>query len=154
METLKRRVLSHPTRDVWVEMQYFLSASICESVTSHTGCVSRNLSFLGASVGTCLSHPTRDVWVEISNRLERFNPLRVTSHTGCVSRNTDWLHAVVFPAVTSHTGCVSRNLQWCKDAGKRDQSHPTRDVWVEIVRLPKSSIVTDVTSHTGCVSRN
>ena len=78
---------SHPTRDVWVEMTKKHYTQEIITVTSHTGCVSRNAfetaldtSGIVTSHTGCVSrnkpgqlfycnkngsHPTRDVWVEI-----------------------------------------------------------------------------------------
>ena len=122
---------SHPTRDVWVEIFVKMFHFVLLSVTSHTGCVSRNgkpvphlgifkvtshtgcvsRNIYGCSHGSCYlgSHPTRDVWVEICN----FS-----------------ISSLVF------------------------LSHPTRDVWVEMQRIPEYVTLGRVTSHTGCVSRN
>ena len=56
--------------------------------------------------------------------------------------------------VTSHTGCVSRNDRWFRAVAGYYESHPTRDVWVEIVAVQCLTTSIPVTSHTGCVSRN
>ena len=80
-------LLSHPTRDVWVEMRVIWWLTTVNSVTSHTGCVSRNCSVA-----------LQNLWSW------------VTSHTGCVSRNWEGCSQRLMHMVTSHTGCVSRNL--------------------------------------------
>ena len=56
-------------------------------VTSHTGCVSRNIE-----------------------ELQEAGVDSVTSHTGCVSRNLIGVDIPQQMLVTSHTGCVSRNI--------------------------------------------
>ena len=123
--------MSHPTRDVWVEIQYWL---LFRSQT--------------------WSHPTRDVWVEIQVGDVVFFKGTVTSHTGCVSRNISNVDGMTDDEVTSHTGCVSRNIYMAYNINIRHQSHPTRDVWVEMSLQAYRKSYKSVTSHTGCVSRN
>ena len=82
----KEGVTSHPTRDVWVEIYVLRWKGWENDVTSHTGCVSRNVN---------------------STQIHSNN--YVTSHTGCVSRNRTSCRCSCLYAVTSHTGCVSRN---------------------------------------------
>ena len=127
----KRNIWSHPTRDVWVEIGAVGLGAEETSVTSHTGCVSRNACSLVIAAPNVRSHPTRDVWVEISTGDTYFYRIPVTSHTGCVSRNysSGGIRCRFF--VTSHTGCVSRNC------------FTFFHCWSNLV-----------TSHTGCVSRN
>ena len=145
--------MSHPTRDVWVEIY----------VSEFNQCLNS-------------SHPTRDVWVEILRSYRAALEAQVTSHTGCVSRNSTATSIRFDSFVTSHTGCVSRNLSHLFFSALR-KSHPTRDVWVEIwdfcikednlLSHPTRDVWVEiqhrerqkgggnrVTSHTGCVSRN
>ena len=150
----RNRSTSHPTRDVWVEMVFFAKDFETSTVTSHTGCVSRNemsneYAFFGllshptrdvwveiikmtSHIRDFLSHPTRDVWVEILVPCFSSSGPTVTSHTGCVSRNLSYSSTNMVHFVTSHTGCVSRNEEEIKLLQEESKSHPTRDVWVEI----------------------
>ena len=149
-----------------------------EYVTSHTGCVSRNVvaDMVVTPVKAVTSH-TGCVSRNFLLSLVENKRQSVTSHTGCVSRNaSNSLMHLVF-IVTSHTGCVSRNKNY-SGVFSVSKSHPTRDVWVEIL-LPATSFIywysshptrdvwvemyntlddvlsnLFVTSHTGCVSRN
>ena len=123
--------MSHPTRDVWVEISHTFRNFRNHSVTSHTGCVSRNTKDQKSAYEGLVSHPTRDVWVEINMKTSRKPRSNVTSHTGCVSRNF-LLYVFLFNTyVTSHMGCVSRN------------------------RLVNQAFASHcVISHMECVSRN
>ena len=86
-------------------MVYETMDSSFDPVTSHKGCVSRNLLYL----------------LDGSDYI-------VTSHKGCVSRNTEELEKQNRDFVTSHKGCVSRNDR-LEQTYKNDlKSHPTRDV--------------------------
>ena len=101
--------LSHPSRDVWIEILNHCKWNRCNRVTSLTGCVDWNsssrafislcwrhiphgmcgLKFLpcGRLRNGIKSHPSRDVWIEIQTK--SCNPiiLWVTSLTGCVDWN-------------------------------------------------------------------
>ena len=100
-------------------------------VTSHTGCVSRNLDEIKKEAKkTChIPHGMCEQKSDIICCID--GEKYVTSHTGCVSRNLPIDIPATSPVVTSHTGCVSRNL--------------------ELANVEEEKIVT---SHTGCVSRN
>ena len=167
---------SHPTRDVWVEIDGTCNPAGPKHVTSHTGCVSRNWKLGDKQFIDYASHPTRDVWVEISTSCRTLigimsHPTRdvwveikkqawtvplksVTSHTGCVSRNllAHWLSSCGC-SVTSHTGCVSRNhtRRWNCDTYFVTSHTGCVSRNLDLIQL--YTIVT-VTSHTGCVSRN
>ena len=126
-----KRDRSHPTRDVWVEIVWDAEKCCWKKVTSHTGCVSRNSLFDGGDMEDYASHPTRDVWVEIfCNIFPKTIALSHPTRDVWVEMNNDVCHVYLL-SVTSHTGCVSRNVS----------AHNLR------CRKP-------VTSHTGCVSRN
>ena len=163
---------------MWVEIQHReRQKGGGNRVTSHTGCVSRNKKLPFVAPEEVPSHPTRDVWVEISNGITSFLLSIVTSHTGCVSRNCKHLlyrciqrivtshtgcvsrnfftsYEFYRQVVTSHTGCVSRNYKMTIWLYQKITSHPTRDVWVEIVRVQSVLTSVSVTSHMGCVNRN
>ena len=99
-----------------------------ESVTSHTGCVSRNYIITKGLnyVNPVTSHTgcvSRNYIMTISILI-----LEVTSHTGCVSRNDYEKTYALSILVTSHTGCVSRNVRFTLSDGEEITSHPTRDV--------------------------
>ena len=123
--------MSHPTRDVWVEIRcFFLLLHRWES------------------------HPTRDVWVEIYRSLYVEPPLTVTSHTGCVSRNRKHIVYKSLGYVTSHTGCVSRNTLGAAMTREQAVTSHTGCVSRNFTRLDRWFRAVAVTSHTGCVSRN
>ena len=74
-------------------------------VTSHMGCVSRNVS-----------------------TYYFYRDKGVTSHMGCVSRNYSTCKNIFSGYVTSHMGCVSRNARMLKGPPGVRPSHLTWDV--------------------------
>ena len=124
--------LSPPTRVVWIEIEF-----TAVSVTKRR-----------------LSPPTRVVWIEIGICLFTTNKNWVTTHTGGVDWNPIDVH--IDRAVKSHHphGWCGLKLLLNNIQKKKQESPPTRVVWIEIRYGYACRWQGSVTTHTGGVDWN
>ena len=125
-------LLSHPTRDGWIEIATTSPPLDISDVPSHTGWVDWNP--VAPRYWTC--------------------PLRPIPH-GMGGLKLAYLSsAPATSAVPSHTGWVDWNGYFADACASDLQSHPTRDGWIEMWFFSTVFTRRHVPSHTGWVDWN
>ena len=146
--------MSHPSRDVWIEIIWSAYHWSAWSVTSLTGCVDWNLSTINDHQHDDVTSLTGCVdWNRSADRKQGEEPGHIP-HGMCGLKYTVHKQRCVIIIVTSLTGCVDWNANGlcykhrlyshiphgmcglkCVSPGTADwlhRSHPSRDVWIEI----------------------